>query len=159
MAVLAAPGMPAVQVAEHPVPIGGQVLVAHAQVSREGLHQLHVQAVAAAGDEVRVGDAEMSQDAGFADFVQVPGQDSAAGKTQEKGEHDGMLEGQGAHGLLLAEFGYWDLTYRVIGHGYERLSRRGWYFPPGGKFLPVQEGRESANPPPTGYFSGWHCIC
>lgn len=70
------------QVANEIGPGAGNVFVAHSQVVGEELDNLHIQHVAAARDEVGVGHAQVTQDAAFADILEIVGENARYDKQQ-----------------------------------------------------------------------------
>jgi hypothetical protein len=81
------------EVADDVVPVALHVFVAHAELLGEELHQLHVEAVAAAGDEVGVGHAQVAQHAALADLVEVLGEGRLEAQ-QEAGDQKGRAAEQ-----------------------------------------------------------------
>ena len=70
------------QILDHGSPVGLHVLVADPEVLGEPLDQLHLHAVIAAGDEIGVGDAQMTDHAIGLDAGQIPGVHGSQSDTQ-----------------------------------------------------------------------------
>ena len=113
------------QVGHHRVPRGLHIFVAHPQVPGERLDELHVHAVAAAGDEIRVRHPQVAQHPLLPDLVQVPRGGGAQEGNGGQGDQPGQDPFHGAHGCVVHGGSFpWPAGagHRPIEEGFEEVG-------------------------------------